>query len=109
MPHRRRMSEQRLVVLRLIPIAVLLAAAAAGLAGFTTLALVGALVGIGALFVLGFVLRRPPAPVPEPGPVQAAALRERRDRDGEVAAVEQLRDAHPGLSLVDAVRLVRGL
>lgn len=103
------MSEQRLVMLRLIPIAVLLAAAGVGLAGFTTVALVGALVGIGALFLVGFVLRRPPAPVPEPGPVEAAALRERRDRDGEVAAVKQLRDAHPGVSLADAVRLVRGL
>lgn len=99
------MSEQRLVVLRLIPVAVVLAAGVAGLAGYTTLALVGALIGIVGMFVIGFVLRRPPAPAPEPGPVEAAALRNRRDRDGEVAAVKQLRDTHPGLSLVDAVRL----
>lgn len=103
------MSEHRLVVLRLIPIAVILAAGVAGLAGLTTLATGGAIVGILALFVLGIVLRRPPAPVPEPGPEEAAALRERRDRDGEVAAVTQLRDTHPSLSPVDAVRLVRGL
>lgn len=103
------MSEQRLVVLRLIPVAVVLAAGVAGLAGYTVVGIVGALVGIVALFVLGIVLRRPPAPVPEPGAAEAAALRERRDRDGEVAAVEHLRRAHPGLSRVDAVRLVRGL
>lgn len=103
------MSEQRLVMLRLIPIAVVLAAGVAGLAGLTTLALVGALVGIVGMFVLGFVLHRPPAPVPEPGPAEAAVLRERRDRDGEVAAVKQLRDTYPGLALVDAVRVVRGL
>ena len=109
MPHRRHMSEQRLVVLRLIPIAVVLAAAVAALAGFTTLGIIGALVGIVALFVIGSVLRRPPAPTPEPGPEEAAALRTRRDRDGEVAAVKQLRDTHPGVSLLDAVQLVRGL
>lgn len=103
------MSEQRLVVLRLIPVVVVLAAGVAGLAGLTTLAIVGALVGIVALFVLGIVLRRPPGPVPEPGPEEAAELRERRDRDGEVAAVKQLREAHPGVSLLDAVQLVRGL
>lgn len=103
------MTEQRLVLLRLIPVAVVVAAGIAALAGLTTLAIVGAVVGIVALFVLGIVLRRPPAPVPEPGAEEAAALRERRDRDGEVAAVRQLRERHPGLSLVDAVRLVRGL
>jgi hypothetical protein len=109
MPHRLRMTEQRLVLLRLIPIAVMTAAALAGLAGLTKLALVGVLVGIGALYVVGIMLRRPPAPVPEPGPAEAAALREQRDRDGEVAAVRHLRETYPGVSLVDAVRLVRGL
>lgn len=109
MPHRRGMTEQRLVMLRLIPVAVVLAAGVAALAGLTTLATVGAVVAILALLVLGTVLRRPPAPVPEPGEEEAAALREQRDRDGEVAAVKQLRDRYPGLSLVDAVRLVRGL
>lgn len=103
------MSARERTLLRLLPLAILLAAGVIGFAGRTTLALLGLALGFAALVLVGMALRRPPGPAPELGPDEASALRVRRERDGEFPAARQLREGRPEVSLLDAVRLVRGL
>lgn len=103
------MGDRRRVLLRLLPVVILLAAGAAGFTGRTTVALAGLAIGIAALVLVDVALRGPSEPVAPLDADESAALRRRREQNGEVAAVRQLREGRPGLSLVDAVRLVREL
>jgi len=66
------------------------------------LGLVVALAGIAAR-------RQTPAGPVAVTPVDADAVRAEREAHGEEAAVRMLRTARPGLSLLDATRVVRGL
>jgi hypothetical protein len=96
------------VFLRILPVVVILGALVY-FAGATEIALILVLVGGVAMIALNFLRRNESAPPPELGPDQASALRAERERSGEVAAVRRLRKEHPGVSLLDAVRLVRRL
>jgi hypothetical protein len=94
----------------LVPVVVFVAAAGAGLAGWTTTALVGVGIGFAALLIIGGLRRRSGGgPVQEIGPDLMADIRDERERSGETAAVRHLRAQRPDLSLGHAVRVVRGL
>lgn len=93
---------------RILPIVVIAVALVVYFAGAETVALVLLVAGVGSMIVLN-VLRRESAPPPELDADQQEALRAERDRSGEVAAVRLVRRQHPGVSLADAVRLVREL
>ena len=94
--------------LRILPIVVLLTALIY-FAGATEIALILVLVGGVAVIAQRFLRRKASAPPPELSTEQETELRAERARRGEVAAIRLLRKEHPGVSLVDAVRLVRQL
>jgi hypothetical protein len=97
------------VLVRLLPIVVIGVALVVYFAGAPEVALALLLVGVVAMVASHFLRRTRSAPPPELSPEQTAALRAERERSGEVAAVRLLRREHPGVSLADAVRLVRAL
>lgn len=91
-----------------VAIVIFVVAAAAGLTGRSVVALI--LVGLGfAVLLAGRLTRRAPAPARAPTHEEAASLADERERNGEVAATKLLRAQQPGLSIVDAVRVVREL
>lgn len=94
----------------LVPVGLFASAAVLGLLGEQGVALLLVAAGFVAL-ILASVLRRRRStdPLPALEPAQAADLRAERERSGEVAAVRRLRTQHPGMSMGDAVRLVREL
>lgn len=65
--------------------------------------------GIAVTIVVQIFERRKPAVIPTLTVEQATGLRTHRETLGEISAVRQLRAQHPGLSVIDATTVVRGL
>ena len=96
------------MLLRTLPLVIVAAAVVVYFAGAEAVGFVLLIAGCGAMIVLNR-LRDQPTPPPDLAPDQQEALRAEKERGGEVAAVRLLRKEHPGVSLLDAVRLVRTL
>ena len=105
MTDRRRLS----LVVTLIGSAFIIAAGVLNLLGLGVASLVCVVLGL-VVGLVGIGLRPRPEPGPGPAPIiDRDALRAERDEKGEAAAVRMLRTAHPGLPLLDATKIVRGL
>ncbi|MGQ0573716.1 MAG: hypothetical protein ACT4RN_05855 [Pseudonocardia sp.] len=103
------MNKQATTRLRMIAVALFVAA---GLLGLVTGVADGLLVlalGIVTLGIAELFKHRPRGQQQSVAADDVILLREQRDQDGEIAAIRALRSRRPDLTLVEAVKLVRGL
>lgn len=104
------MNGRLVTTLRLLAVALLVAAALLTLLSLTGYGLLALGLGLGVFGLAELLGRRPSGPPPGPlASEHADRLRLVRDEHGQVAAVRELRHARPELSLADAARLVREL
>ena len=91
-----------------LQIALCIAALVVTLAGWSGIGMV-LLVPVLLLSVVGLFVRTPTVPMPELTDEDVTAIRTARDENGEIPAVRAIRKRHPGLSLGQAVTLVRSV